>query len=76
MTIANVVGYFITFKFITNTQAFFILVGLFCLYLGAGYLLKMRALKLKKHLNWSDVFKSPDSSSGKNSWARRVIRGL
>jgi UDP-GlcNAc:undecaprenyl-phosphate GlcNAc-1-phosphate transferase len=76
MTIANVVGYFITFPFITNTQAFLILVGLFCLYLGAGYLLKMRAMKLKKHLNWSDVFKSPDSSSGKKSWARRVIRGL
>lgn len=76
MTIANVVGYFITFPFITNTQAFLILVGLFCLYLGAGYLLKMRAFILKKHLNWSDVFKSPDSSSGKNSWARRVIRGL
>jgi len=76
MTIANVVGYFITFPFITNTEAFLILVGLFCLYLGAGYVLKMRALKLKKHLNWSDLFKNPDNSRGKNSWARRVIRGL
>ncbi|MFN8347504.1 MAG: MraY family glycosyltransferase [Spirosomataceae bacterium] len=76
MTVFNVVGYFITFRFITNTQAFFVLVGLFCLYLGAGYLLKVRAVKMKKHLNWSDVFKNSDSSRGKNSWARRVIRGL
>lgn len=76
MTVFNVVGYFLTFKYINNTQAFFVLVGLFCMYLGAGYFLKVRAMKLKKHLNWSDVFKSSDSSRGKNSWARRVIRGL
>jgi UDP-GlcNAc:undecaprenyl-phosphate/decaprenyl-phosphate GlcNAc-1-phosphate transferase len=76
MTVFNVVGYFLTFKYINNTQAFFVLVGLFCLYLGAGYFLKIRAMKLKKHLNWSDVFKSSDNSRGKNSWARRVIRGL
>jgi UDP-GlcNAc:undecaprenyl-phosphate GlcNAc-1-phosphate transferase len=76
MTVFNVVGYFLTFKYINNTQAFFVLVGLFCMYLGAGYFLKVRAMKLKKHLGWSDVFKSSDSSRGKNSWARRVIRGL
>lgn len=73
MTILNAVGYFLTFRFITNTQAFFVLVGLFCVYLIAGYFLKIRAIKQKKHLNWSDVFKTVDS---KGSWARRVIRLL
>ena len=76
MTIVNVMGYFLTFEYITNTEAFFILVGLFCVYLSAGYFLKIRAMKRKKQMTWTDVFKAPDTPRGRNSWARRVIRGL
>ena len=76
MTIINVVGYFLTFKYITNTQAFFVLVGLFCLYLVAGYFLKIRAMKNKKDLGWSDIWKAGNRYPGKYSWARRFIRGL
>ena len=76
MTIVNVIGYFLTFEYITNTEAFFILVGLFCIYLSAGYFLKIRAMKRKKQMTWTDVFKAPDTPRGRNSWARRVIRGL
>lgn len=76
MTIINVVGYFLTFKYITNTQAFFVLVGLFCLYLVAGYFLKVRAMKNKKDLGWSDIWKASNRYPGKYSWARRFIRGL
>jgi len=76
MTIVNVMGYFMTFEYITNTEAFFILVGLFCIYLSAGYFLKIRAMKRKKQMTWTDVFKAPDTPRGRNSWARRVIRGL
>ncbi|MEZ4901050.1 MAG: MraY family glycosyltransferase [Spirosomataceae bacterium] len=76
MTLLNAVGYFLTYQFISNTQAFFVLIGLFCVYLFIGYFLKIRAIKQKKHLNWSDVFKTSDNSASKGSWARRVIRLL
>ncbi|WP_428656210.1 MraY family glycosyltransferase [Runella sp.] len=76
VTIINVVGYFLTFKYITNTQAFFVLVGLFCLYLLAGYGLKMRAVKMKKQLSWAAVWRSPDIRTQRYSWAKRFIKGL
>jgi UDP-GlcNAc:undecaprenyl-phosphate/decaprenyl-phosphate GlcNAc-1-phosphate transferase len=75
-TVFNVIGYFVTYRYITNTISFFVLVGLFFLYLGLGYLLKMRALKLKKHLSWSDLMHQPIKNNSRNSFAKRVIRNL
>lgn len=76
MTIVNVIGYFLTFKYITNTQAFFVLVGLFFLYLLIGYVLKMRAVKMKRQVSWADVWKPQDLRSQRYSWAKRFIKGL
>ncbi|MFN4144382.1 MAG: MraY family glycosyltransferase [Runella sp.] len=73
VTIFNLVGYFITYPYITNTQALFILVGLFFLYLMAGYFLKVRAVKKKRSLTWAEVWK-PNPNN--RSWGKRILRGL
>jgi len=76
VTILSVVGYFLTFDYITNTDAFFILIGLFILYLLAGYLLKMRAVKINKQVKWAEVWKDNENMKSRDSWAKRLLKDL
>ncbi|MCU0339620.1 MAG: undecaprenyl/decaprenyl-phosphate alpha-N-acetylglucosaminyl 1-phosphate transferase [Spirosomaceae bacterium] len=78
VTIFNVIGYFFTFKYVTNTEAFFVLVGLFIVYLMVGYLLKLRATSIKEKKSLRVAFKTSHTMTADEpySWAKRVIRGL
>ncbi len=76
MTIFNVIGYYLTqtYKSLTNTQYTYILMTLFVAYLIIGYFLKMRALRLKHQLEWSEVKRAELFS--KDTIAKRIIKHL
>ncbi|TAG48235.1 MAG: undecaprenyl/decaprenyl-phosphate alpha-N-acetylglucosaminyl 1-phosphate transferase, partial [Runella slithyformis] len=74
LTVISVLGYFMTYKYISNTEAFLILVGFFFLYLMAGYLLKMRAVKVKRRVSWASIMQVHERNT--KSLAKRIIRNL
>ncbi len=75
-TIINIIGYYFThqYKSLTNTEYTYILIGFFVIYLIVGYLLKMRAIRIKRNMEWSEVRRAHHFS--KESFAKRVIRNL
>jgi len=74
LTIASVLGYFLTYKYISNTHASVILAGFFLMYLAAGYLLKIRAVKVKRRVSWESLRQASDRST--QSLAKRIINNL
>ena len=74
LTMVSVVGYFMSYQYISNTDACFILLGFFVLYLAAGYFLKVRAVKIKRQVSWAHLIQAGERSN--QSWAKRVIRNL
>lgn len=74
LTVISVLGYFMTYKYISNTEAFLILVGFFFLYLMGGYLLKMRAVKVKRRVSWASIMQVHERNT--KSLAKRIIRNL
>lgn len=75
-TIINIIGYYFShqYKSYTNTQYTYIIIVFFLIYLLAGYFLKIRAERLKRQMDWSEMKRANHFSKG--SFAKRVIKNL